>query len=609
MDFLPLLQGQLDITGATTEQIYAHCPFHDDHDPSLSIQRHGGAWTCHAKCGSGSGAQLLAKLGLPPLPAEGNGASLGTIVATYDYRDEQGTRLFQVVRLDPKAFRQRRPDGTGGWVWNMNEVRRVLYRLPDLHHQEMVVIAEGEKDVDRLWALGIAATTNPGGAGKWRDEYAAALRTLGVQEVAILPDHDDAGQQHADTVAVSCRRADLHVKIVALPGLAEKEDASNWLDAGHTRAELDALIAAAPEFDGLPTTGPWARAKTAAEFLAEDEPYVGWLIENQFARGSLTQWFSPRGIGKTHVAHAYAVKLARTGLRVLLIDRDNARREIRRRLTAWGASGLTTLKVLTRDDAPPLTKREAWTSFPFDGYDLVIVDSLDASTEGVGEKDSAKPSQALAVLLDLAHRANGPAILVLGNTVKSAAHSRGSGVIEDRADIVYEVRDCTNFRPSGKKASWWLDLPPQGVAEFGNRAERRQQQQTYRLAYIPSKFRTGQEPDPFVVEVDLAQKPWTIRDATAAMGVMVQAAREAITRQRATAVLQLRDEVQRRIVAGLAPFTSKKAEAYLMQRRLSQDQARAIVHDPAAPWALKPVPGPGNPKVLRPRPPSPGASQ
>ena len=97
------------------------------------------------------------------------------IVETYDYCDENGTLLFQVVRFEPKDFRQRRPDGRGGWIWNLHDARRVLYRLPELLKAvaagETIYIPEGEKDVDNLRALEVVATTNPGGIKKWRDDY------------------------------------------------------------------------------------------------------------------------------------------------------------------------------------------------------------------------------------------------------------------------------------------------------------------------------------------------------------------------------------------------------------------------------------------------------
>src|SRR4051794_22411455 len=99
------------------------------------------------------------------------------IVATYDYRDERGQLLYQAVRYEPgldgepKTFRQRRPDGKGGWVNNLRGARRVLYRLPELlaaPPEQLVFVVEGEKDVENLRAVECVATTNAMGAGKWR---------------------------------------------------------------------------------------------------------------------------------------------------------------------------------------------------------------------------------------------------------------------------------------------------------------------------------------------------------------------------------------------------------------------------------------------------------
>ncbi len=93
-----------------------------------------------------------------------------SIVTAYDYRDEGGTVLYQCVRFAPKDFRQRRPDGAGGWKWNLQGVRLVPYRLPDVLADDQdrpVYVVEGEKDADALWTRGHVATCNPMGAGKW----------------------------------------------------------------------------------------------------------------------------------------------------------------------------------------------------------------------------------------------------------------------------------------------------------------------------------------------------------------------------------------------------------------------------------------------------------
>jgi hypothetical protein len=347
----------------------------------------------------------------------------------------------------------------------------------------------------------------------------------------------------------------------------------------------------------------WSKAVTAAEFLAGDDPALDWLIPRVLSQGSLTNFFSPRGLGKTHVAYAYAIELARRGHAVLLLDRDNAKREIRRRLRAWGAADLTTLKVLTRDDTPPLTDAVAWRTFPFETYALLIIDSLDASTEGVGEQDSAKPAKAIAPLLDIAHRADGPAILVLGNTIKSGSHGRGSGVIEDRGDIALEIRDATGFQPSGTKP-WWTELPAAGRDAWAERAVRRTKRERYVLAFVPSKFRVGEEPEPFALEINLGTEPWSLREVTGELDAAGEAARAQAAAERAEAeqgyVDCLAAEVTRRDRLKAEPLALGEAVAVLKDAGAPRDRARALLdeHDGRSWRMVKDVTRRGHPRFV-----------
>lgn len=161
------------------------------------------------------------------------------IEKAYDYADEHGEVLFQVVRMMPKDFRQRRPDGRGGWTWSVKGLRQVPYRLPALlaAPDAVVYVVEGEKDVDRLASLGLVATCNAGGAKNWRAEHA---QPLAGRTVVILPDNDDAGRKHAQMVLASLQGI-ADARIVELPGLPPKGDVSDWLDAGGTVEKLRAL--------------------------------------------------------------------------------------------------------------------------------------------------------------------------------------------------------------------------------------------------------------------------------------------------------------------------------------------------------------------------------
>lgn len=215
----------------------AKCPAHNDQRNSLSVgvgDAEEVLLYCHAGCPYG---RIMTELGLT---ANSNGSRRK--VAVYDYRDQSGAVLYQVVRYEPKDFVVRRPDGCGGYVYNLKGVSRVLYRLPELHtaqSDETVLIVEGEKDVDRLAELGFVATTNIGGANKWSDEYSEALRGL---HVVIIPDNDDAGRKHSERVARSLAGLAASVKIVELPDLPPKGDVSDYLGAGNTPESLRDLI-------------------------------------------------------------------------------------------------------------------------------------------------------------------------------------------------------------------------------------------------------------------------------------------------------------------------------------------------------------------------------
>jgi 5S rRNA maturation endonuclease (ribonuclease M5) len=147
-------------------------------------------------------------------------------VAEYDYTDENGARLYQVVRFEPKDFRQRRSDGNGGWVWKGPE-RPVPYKLPELiaSGTAPVLIAGGEKDVDNLRALGFTATCNHGGEGKW-PELTPYLKD---RRVFILCDNDEQGEKHQQVVGAALNGVASEIRVVRFPELPAKGDVSDWI--------------------------------------------------------------------------------------------------------------------------------------------------------------------------------------------------------------------------------------------------------------------------------------------------------------------------------------------------------------------------------------------
>jgi hypothetical protein len=150
------------------------------------------------------------------------------------YTDENGVLLYQVEKLEPKAFRQRRPNGSGGWDYKPGDVRRVLYRLPELlqYPYGTVFVCEGEKDANRVADLEHCATTVAG--GKWTDD---CVRALTGRDVLILEDNDEAGRKKALVTARALHGTAATIRIVRLPGLPERGDVSDWLDAHPSNAD------------------------------------------------------------------------------------------------------------------------------------------------------------------------------------------------------------------------------------------------------------------------------------------------------------------------------------------------------------------------------------
>ncbi len=228
----------------------APCPAHRDSKPSLSITERAGRILihCHAGC-TPEAVCRAAGIEVSDLFADDRPRarrSSKKVGARYDYTDQEGRLLFQVVRFEPKAFRQRRTDGQGGWAWNLDGVRPVLYRLPEVVGADQVIVVEGERDADTARSLGFVATTNPGGAGKWRPDYA---EFLAGKQVTIIADADEPGRRHAQGVASSIFGKAESIKVLELPGA---KDLSEWVERGGARDQLLDLVRKLPEWTPPP---------------------------------------------------------------------------------------------------------------------------------------------------------------------------------------------------------------------------------------------------------------------------------------------------------------------------------------------------------------------
>ena len=279
---------------------------------------------CQAGC---SVEEVVAALGLEMSDLFTEDGKLGSRVETahYDYVDESGALLFQVVRFFPKDFRQRRPDGAS-WVWNLNGTRRVPYRLPGVIQAVRdgipIYVVEGEKDVHSIERAGGVATCNPGGVGKWREEFSAYFEA--AASVVVVADADEPGRKHASAVAAALRVAVRDVRVVSPKA---GKDASDHLAAGFG---LD---------DFIPVNGddPRMSESTVRASDVTAQP-VTWLWPGRVPLGMVTVLGGFPGVGKSTVNYDLAARTSREGKAVLVVTaEDHLAAVVRPRLEVAGA--------------------------------------------------------------------------------------------------------------------------------------------------------------------------------------------------------------------------------------------------------------------------------
>lgn len=170
----------------------------------------------------------------------------GEIVATYDYVDRSGELIYQVCRLKPKSFRQRRPDleKPEDWIWNMDGITALPYHIQNVIDHKTIYIVEGEKCADDLIdKFKLPATTFHGGAGKfWPD----VLPYFKDKNIIFIPDNDDIGKEHMQRLAREFQNTAESIKIVELSGLDSKGDISDWIASGKTKEQFLDLCKKSP---------------------------------------------------------------------------------------------------------------------------------------------------------------------------------------------------------------------------------------------------------------------------------------------------------------------------------------------------------------------------
>jgi KaiC/GvpD/RAD55 family RecA-like ATPase len=477
-----VLRG-LDGVRRSGEGWVAKCPAHEDHKPSLTVGlgKDGRVLLCCQKgCDTES---IVGKLDLTLgdlfVPDDKSKAKSDEweVVDTYTYHDAEGKPIFQVRRTKGKQFPQYHREN-GEWKVGRGGAPYLLYHLPQLlegiRAGKPVFVVEGEKDVRNLERLGFVATCNPGGASnsnersKWRSEYTEHLKGATVY---VVPDNDEPGRKHAAAVLESLKgKAD--ARLLDLPGLPDKGDASDWIAAGGTAAKLTELCAATGrqsvacgsfeamyrcleditrrkngEIKGLPWPKEWS---DLSKTLGPIEP------------GTFTVVAARPSVGKTIFASQLQAFLCDEGHRVYYVTRElTPERLVRRHLVRQGAvmDNLRSGQITATDEEAIEKFRVqqsgwqvrydhrsntiadiSWEAQNF-GAELVIVDYLQRMAYET-EKEYAAITRLVNDFQDFTLATGIPLLLISQltrpikgqeHTLPSMSDTRGSGAVEERA--------------------------------------------------------------------------------------------------------------------------------------------------------------------------------
>jgi hypothetical protein len=458
----------------------ACCPAHDDGHASLSVSRgdDGRALVhCHAGC---TPEAICKALGLDVRDLFCKQER--RIVATYDYRDASGTLLFQAVRYEPKEFSQRRPDGRGGWIWNMSGVARVLYHLPELHAADpaaTVFIVEGEKDVHSLEALGLVATCNPMGAEKWK--LLSDDSVLQGRRVVIVQDGDDPGRRHALDVAGRLHGRAAELRIMDAP--EGHHDVSDWITARDSqgadelRNQILAVAQAAPAFSpavAQKANEPELILRRISDVKRET---LQWLWQGRIPLGKLTLLAGDPGLGKSILTLDLAARVSRglpwpdnsllaqpVGVVILFNAEDDVADTIAERLDRAGADDRHLENVLVANP----------------GVRLIVVDPISAYCGKIDSHNNTEVRSLLVPLAELASRHKAAAIAV--------THLSKSGGTK----AVYRAIGSLAFTAAAR-AVW-------SVVKDPNDQQRR--------LFLPAKFNLGPEPDGMAYRIKEGRVEW-----------------------------------------------------------------------------------------------------
>lgn len=432
----------------------------------------------------------------PPAVKSGNGPRLdpdgnwlpqrvpdhGRLTKTFDYRDAAGELIYQVCRYDwtvdpsvnpkghDKTFVQRVPDSKkpGGWSYKTKGITWLPYRLPellaDIANGRPIFIVEGEKKVDMLREIGVPATCNHGGAGKFPDDLAPHFRDA---QIVVLPDNDTAGHDHAGLIARRLEGVARWIKTIELPGLPPKGGVDDWLPAGGSAEALyDLLDSAATPLEAAPFKSTFGAIQWA-DFDAPGPSY-DYTIKGVLTRGEMSMLLGESQSGKSFLAIDIAMSIARGtewfGHKVrqggiIYQAGESALGVRRRRFPAYrrhydcGGEPLPVvllerpLDLYTNDEHVDLFIEECrhWGGRFDVPLELIVIDTFNKATPGANENDGKDMGTVLA-RCDRIRRETGAHVMLVHHLNAGGTKARGHTSLFANVENVITVQKIPDHK-------------------------------------------------------------------------------------------------------------------------------------------------------------------
>jgi 5S rRNA maturation endonuclease (ribonuclease M5)/archaellum biogenesis ATPase FlaH len=317
------------------------------------------------------------------------------IVATYNYQDREGTVLYRVLRYEPKTFKQQKPGKDGLWEWGVDGVEQVPYNLPEIlayPPDRYIFVVEGEKDVETLRSIGVVATCNAMGAGKWQ----ATFRQYFIhRKVVVIADNDDKGREHAAKVVENLKTCVKELKVITPIGVPEKGDITDYVNMAiaegkDPRTAIGALAAKATNVPLEPYANKLLNI-TALNSIQKPK----WLVKGELYAGTLALYYGAAGTKKTFYLLDLALKLASSGKKVIYVAAEGLA-GIPKRIEGWlkaHESSNPHPNFYVYPEALPVHETDKLAEFLFTleyelfslATDLIVLDTLNQNSVGLDE--------------------------------------------------------------------------------------------------------------------------------------------------------------------------------------------------------------------------------